>query len=395
MLTIKKAYLMKVIYYTSTHFLDISIELINILKTHVDLHVLIEITSKSKNANIINIDKLPENEPIVNPKELLSNDDYQHLAPYFLGTKSVNFVVHPNSGGLSFQDIKTSLAIKKYFKKINAEVIHFDSFSLRTAGLVPYLWGFKKILLGVHDPVLHSGENHLKNILPRLISFNFPIKKCFIFFSKFSQKVFEAHYPKNNHSKISLEMHPYSYYSNFGKLESSIKKHILFFGRISLYKGIDILLASIPKFLKQNPNEVFIIAGKNSGGYQYNQEVLNKFPNNIIIIDRYIENEELGTLIRNAKFVVCPYTDATQSGVLMTAYAFNTPVVASSVGAFPEYIEDKKFGLLMENNNSKELAKKMSEALVSYETMSNNLENQPCKEGWVKNRSKILKAYQI
>ena len=386
---------MKVIYYTSTHFLDISIEIINILKTHVDLHVLIEITPKSKNANIINVDKLPENRPLVNPEELLLNEDYQHLAPYFLGTKSVQFVVHPKSSGLSFEAIKTSLAIKKHLKKINADIIHFDSFSLRTVGLVPYLWRFKKIILSVHDPVFHSGENNLKNILPRLISFNFPIKKCFVFYSKFSQKIFEAHYPKNNHYKISLEMHPYSYYANFGKFEPSAKKHILFFGRISPYKGIDILFEAIPEFLKHNPNEVFIIAGKNSGGYQYNEGVLNKFPNNIFIIDKYIANEELGTLIRNSKFVVCPYIDATQSGVLMTAYAFNTPVVASSVGAFPEYIEDKKFGLLMENNNHQELAKKMCEALNSYEIMSNNLENERFKGGWAKNRSLLLKVYQI
>jgi glycosyltransferase involved in cell wall biosynthesis len=386
---------MKVIYYTSTHFLDISVELINILKTHVDLHVLIEITPKSKNANIINVDKLPTNKHLVNPKELLSNDDYKHLAPYFVGTKSVNFVVHPKLSGLSFQAIKISLAIKKYFKKINAEVIHFDSFSLRTMGLIPYLWKFKKILLSVHDPVLHSGENNLKNILPRLVSFNFPIKKCFIFYSKFSQKIFETHYPKNNHSKISLEMHPYSYYSNFGKLELSQKKHILFFGRISLYKGIDVLFAAMPVFLKQNPNEVFIIAGKNSGGYQFNEEILRKFPNNIIIIDRYLANEELGKLIRNAKFVVCPYTDATQSGVLMTAFAFNTPVIASSVGAFPEYIEDKKFGLLMKKNNPRELVKKMYEGLKSYETMSSNLKNEATKNCWANNRLKLLKAYQI
>ena len=385
---------MVVIYYTSTHFLDISIELINILKTHVQLHVLIEITPKSKNANIINVGSLPKNKTFVDPKELLSADDYQHLAPYFLGLKSINFVVHPKSSGLSLHALKTSLAFKKYFDKLKAEVIHFDSFSLRTVGLLPYLWRFKKILLSVHDPVLHSGENNLKNFLPRLLSFNFPVKKCFIFYSKFSQSIFETHYPKNNHSKISLKMQPYSYYSNFGESNPAGKKHILFFGRISLYKGIDILLAAIPAFLKQNKNEVFIIAGKNSGGYHFNQDILKQFPNNIIILDKYIPNEELGSLIRDSKFVVCPYLDATQSGVLMTSYAFNTPVVASSVGAFPEYIEDNKFGMLVKNNNPEELAQKMCEALGSHEKMRKNLENESYGEGWALNRSKLLEAYQ-
>ena len=386
---------MIVIYYTSTYFLDISIELINILKTHVQLHVLIEVTPKSKNANIINIDNLPQNKTFIEPKELLSASDYQHLAPYFKGTKSTNFLVHPKSNGLSLNAIKTSLAVKDYFNKVKANVIHFDSFSLRTVGLIPYLWKFKKILLSIHDPVLHSGENNLKNILPRLLSFNFPIKKCFIFYSKFSQQTFETQYPKNQHSKISIKMQPYSYYSNFGEINLLAKKHILFFGRISIYKGIDILLASIPDFLKQNKDEVFVIAGKNSNGYQLDQDILKKFPNNIIVINRYIPNKELGSLIRNSKFVVCPYLDATQSGVLMTSYAFNTPVVASSVGAFPEYIEDNKFGILVKNNNPKELAQKMSEALNNYKVMSKNLETESFGEGWAQNRSKLLEAYQV
>ena len=47
-----------VFYYTSTYFLDTSLEVINALKDQVNLHVLIEITPSSKNANIINVDAL-------------------------------------------------------------------------------------------------------------------------------------------------------------------------------------------------------------------------------------------------------------------------------------------------------------------------------------------------
>ncbi len=37
-------------------------------------------------------------------------------------------------------------------------------------------------------------------------------------------------------------------------------------------------------------------------------------------------------------FVVCPYLDATQSGVVLTAYAFGKPVIATQVGGLPEYV---------------------------------------------------------
>ncbi|MFN5422931.1 MAG: glycosyltransferase, partial [bacterium] len=52
--------------------------------------------------------------------------------------------------------------------------------------------------------------------------------------------------------------------------------------------------------------------------------------------------------IQHATFVVCPYRDATQSGVLMTSFAFGKPVLATRVGAFPEYVTDGHNGLLLD-----------------------------------------------
>jgi len=49
---------------------------------------------------------------------------------------------------------------------------------------------------------------------------------------------------------------------------------------------------------------------------------------------------------------VCPYTDATQSGVVMSSFAFRKPVVASNVGGLSEYIEDDKSGRLIESGSA-------------------------------------------
>jgi glycosyltransferase involved in cell wall biosynthesis len=61
---------------------------------------------------------------------------------------------------------------------------------------------------------------------------------------------------------------------------------------------------------------------------------------------------------------VCPYVDATQSGVVMTAYAFDRPVVATRVGGLPEYVHDGQTGLLVAERDPVALAA----ALVSVLT---------------------------
>ena len=64
----------------------------------------------------------------------------------------------------------------------------------------------------------------------------------------------------------------------------------------------------------------------------------------IIVINRYIENDELSRLIRNSMFVVLPYRMATQSGVTKSAYALNTPILCTDVGNLPNEVIDGKYG---------------------------------------------------
>lgn len=51
----------------------------------------------------------------------------------------------------------------------------------------------------------------------------------------------------------------------------------------------------------------------------------------IKLINRYIPTEELAGLLQQCDFTVCPYTDATQSGVIMTSLTMSKPVVATSL----------------------------------------------------------------
>ena len=149
--------------------------------------------------------------------------------------------------------------------------------------------------------------------------------------------------------------------------------YILFFGRVSKYKGIEYLVEAFDKINKKNINIKLVIAGEGDLWFEKHKISNNK---NIIIINRYIDTPELVRLISNCLFVVAPYTDATNSGVVMNSFAFNKPVIASDVGGLREVIKDGITGLLVESKNVDSLKEKIEYLIDNpalLEKMGNNI----------------------
>ena len=88
--------------------------------------------------------------------------------------------------------------------------------------------------------------------------------------------------------------------------------------------------------------------------------------------------EELARLLKDCAFTVCPYTDATQSGVIMTSYSLCKPVVASNVGGLSEMVEEGKTGLLVPPKDVDSLANSIITLLKDDEKreyMADNIRN--------------------
>ena len=166
----------------------------------------------------------------------------------------------------------------------------------------------------------------------------------YICFSNYSKNLLSNQF--NDKLIYVINLLPYSYYQNFIKINNNNnnKNKISFVGRISKYKGIDLFIEAINLVKKQFPNQEYQIAGKFINEYKLN---LKDFElNKVNILNQHLSNNLLVEIIQSSKIIVCPYRDATQSGVIMTAYALNCPVIVTPVGGLPEYVNDKVTGII-------------------------------------------------
>lgn len=362
---------MKVAYYTSAYFIDSAIETIQSIKGKVSLHLYIEVSDISKKSTILNIESLESFDFIEDAEKVLGPEQWTKFKPYFEGITIVKFIVHKNNKSLSIGSFFSAMKLGRYFQKMNFDIMHFDNISQRSFGLYPFL-NKTKLIITLHDPKPHTGENSWKTYL----KFNLfiPKAKAFILYAEFSKNLLKKVFPKVNVPINCIQLLPFTFMRNYLPKERKLDNSILFFGRLSPYKGVDILLNAIPLVLEKYPNQQFVIAGSTSYDFKFDEAIISKFKNNITIIDKYLSLEEVAALIDKSAFIVCPYRDATQSGVLSTTFAFGKTAIASNVGSFKEYITDGVNGLISEPETI-DLANKIIMAIENdfYKRLESNV----------------------
>ncbi|MFH0777172.1 MAG: glycosyltransferase [Candidatus Eisenbacteria bacterium] len=159
--------------------------------------------------------------------------------------------------------------------------------------------------------------------------------------------------------------HPSYAYFTFGRVDTAVAREklglsgkvILFFGYVRAYKGVHFLLDAFAR-VREKLGATLLIVGdfyEPAGPYRERVRRLG-LEDSVRIVDRYVSDEEVGLFFSAADVVVLPYTSATQSGVVQIAFAFEKPVVSTSVGGIPEVVRDGENGLLVPPCDSEALA---------------------------------------
>lgn len=304
------------------------------------------------------------------------------------------YIANDTEGKINFKSFKLSLEIMSFIRKQKADIVHYVE-DISLLQVFP-MWQFrKKLVVTIHDGQPHTGERNWRCTFVRNVMKCY-VKK-FILLNQAEKNVFSNGYGVPMNHIYGSRLGYYDMLHSYG--DPSVKKqnYILFFGRISPYKGVEYLLKAMEKVHEKHSDVKLIIAGKPN--YDIQWEVYCGI-DYIEIRDRFIELDELADLIRGAKFTVCPYTDATQSGVVYSSFALNTPVIATRVGGLPEMIDDGVTGIIVPPKDEKSLADAMLYYLDNPEYLRLHSENIAAsarngKGSWKKIAEEYIAIYKI
>lgn len=215
-------------------------------------------------------------------------------------------------------------------------------------------------LVAVHDPIPHPGITDFayKILEDRSIQ---QATRCLLF-----SRGFEVDLQKRGLQPEKIDYLPHgelSYYHQFQNQPAgqaaSDRTNLLFFGRITAYKGLDVLLKAYRQVSKLYKVKLQVVGAGDMRPYRH---LLEQLPG-LQVINRWINEDEVDSYFRSAQMVVLPYTSATQSGVLAIAASYALPVIATHVGGIPEQIRDGETGLLIDPNSVDQLAQAIQRLL--------------------------------
>jgi glycosyltransferase involved in cell wall biosynthesis len=190
-----------------------------------------------------------------------------------------------------------------------------------------------KLVIFVHDGVNHPGDSKLLNN-----SMIKPALRCADFIVTLSQtvttrikhktraKLIELSHPVELVSKLTNDdgslspIHP-NYKTNYNPV-------FIFYGRLIKYKGIQRLSESWKIFCRKWPGAHLVIAGEGD-----RELVTEYFRNakNCKIIFGYLNYRDLDSLIAESDFILLPYDEASQSGIIAEAVSFQKPYIITPI----------------------------------------------------------------
>ena len=381
---------MKIIYYSSPFFADCDFPLIGELqrKDH-DVRYYISIASFSKRSTLIDLKELYPHTGIYPVTEIYKEfNDFHNI----LNLSHVYVINQKHKQKFHPANLLLMIKLAIHFMMQKPDVIHLTKPPYLTQKLL-YLVK-KKLVLTVHDPFRHSGYTNKRAERDRRMAFKKIPKLVLLNNRQYSSFASYYHIP-NNHIFIN-KLGMYSSILYVDPIPFQIDRpFILFFGQIVEYKGVEYLLEAMKIVHSHYPELMLVIVG--GGKYYFDIESYKKL-DYVKIINHYIATRELAGMLRACEFGVCPYKDATQSGVVQTAFTLEVPMVVTNVGALAVAVQHNKTGIVVKPCDVNDLANGIMNLYSTKEklnAMRKNIKEEWMKDmGWESIANEYLECYK-
>lgn len=157
--------------------------------------------------------------------------------------------------------------------------------------------------------------------------------------------------------EFSKEINPHEVAPEIKEAVKTDKINFLFFGQLRQTKGITILQKAIDILKQKDFAGNIIIAGMDKEHFIDETQQ----PPFVQTILRYITDSELNHLFSTCQYVLLPYTEIYQSGVLEVVIYFRCPALMSDIPYFSQMIDQfPSFGHLYHPNTPEALAELMN-----------------------------------
>lgn len=286
------------------------------------------------------------------------------------------------------------LALYRAIQATRPDIVHLNSGHPLLVLTLPILSRNFKIVATVHDAISHPGidRNIRKHLERRVVIRNAQI--IFVHREIIRSQLIDQNTFLKKENVLITPHGDYNFFSDFENGANLEPDTLLFFGRISTYKGLEYLVEAVALIRDKYPKLRVIIAGYGDPG----KRVSEAFADPIYEVhNRFIDDSEIATFFRRAAIVVLPYIEASESGVIQIAKAFLTPVVSTRVGGIPDAIQDKQTGLLVNPSDSVALAEAVDLLLSDqalYKQIEQNIEMESTtRAGWEEASQIIASAY--
>jgi glycosyltransferase involved in cell wall biosynthesis len=140
------------------------------------------------------------------------------------------------------------------------------------------------------------------------------------------------------------------------------EKTILFFGRITPYKGLEYLIDAFQQVARRDEYRL-IVGGRPENDCQsywsaIQESILEDVRlGRILLRAEHIPDDETEIYFKAADVLVLPYRQIYQSGVLFLGYSFGLPVLAADVGGLKDEIVEGSTGFIFKPEDPVDLAK--------------------------------------